>query len=104
MPDTMRLDTIHPFVYDKSLANELLDTPLQDAELARIRGLENMFEAEMIRDALGKEGIFCLIQSNRETAFDGIFIPQRSWGSRRGRSPSSSSRRRTAPVSPSARA
>ena len=81
MSDTMRLDAIHPFVLDKAFEDDLLNTPLQDAALARIGGLENMFEAEMIRDALTKEGIFCLLQSNRETAFTGLFIPQKSWGS-----------------------
>jgi hypothetical protein len=81
MTDSMRLDAIHPFISDESILDRLLDTPLQNADLARIDGLRNEFEAEMVRQALDQEGIACLVQSNRETALAGVFIPQLAWGS-----------------------
>lgn len=81
MADSMRLDSIHPFISDESLMDQLLHTPLHNADLARIDGLMNEFEAEMVRDTLDKEGIFAFVQSNRETALSGMFIPQNSWGS-----------------------
>lgn len=80
-PSVMTLDTIHPFQDDSSLLDGLLESPLKGAELGRIDGIENEFEAEMMRDALDKEGIPCLVQSYRETPFSGIFLAQKSWGS-----------------------
>lgn len=79
--DNMTFDTIHPFHDVDDLLDELAGGPLEGVPLARVTSLENEFEAEVIRDALEKNDISCLIQSYRETAFDGLFIPQRSWGS-----------------------
>jgi hypothetical protein len=81
MSDSMRLDTLHPIVGDHHILEELLEEPGESPDLVRFDGLADEFEAEYIRDALSKEGIRCVVQSNRETAFDGLFIPQKSWGS-----------------------
>jgi hypothetical protein len=78
--DSMTFDTIHPFHAMDDLLDEIAGGPLEGAALARVATLDNEFEAEVIRDALEKNEIPCYIQSFRETAFDGLFIPQRSWG------------------------
>ncbi|MCJ7664631.1 MAG: DUF2007 domain-containing protein [Desulfobacterales bacterium] len=41
---------------------------------------ENSFEADLITQTLQQEGIPCLIRSYHDTAYDGIFIPQKGWG------------------------
>lgn len=76
----MTYDAIHPFHPVDDLLDELAGGPLEGTPLARVTSLDNEFEAEVLRNALDDNGIPCLIQSNRETAFDGLFIPQRSWG------------------------
>ena len=58
----------------------------QDAELkklyklSRVCVLENRFEADVISDALEKEGITFIIREFRDTAYDGLFITQMGWG------------------------
>ncbi|MBC7359681.1 MAG: DUF3786 domain-containing protein [Desulfacinum sp.] len=42
--------------------------------------LANRFEADLLTDALEKEGIPILVRSFEETAYDGLFVPQRGWG------------------------
>ena len=42
--------------------------------------LENQFEADIIKNALEKEGIPVIIRSFHDTAYNGIFIPQKGWG------------------------
>ena len=48
--------------------------------LSRVCVLENRFEADVIRDALEKDGITFIIREFRDTAYDGLFIPQLGWG------------------------
>jgi predicted nucleic acid-binding Zn-ribbon protein len=43
--------------------------------------VDNQFEADVIKDALEKEDIPVLMRSFRDTSFNGIFIPQKGWGS-----------------------
>ncbi|MCJ7547998.1 MAG: DUF2007 domain-containing protein [Deltaproteobacteria bacterium] len=40
---------------------------------------ENRFEVDLITQTLQQEGIPCLIRSYHDTAYDGIFIPQKGW-------------------------
>ena len=42
--------------------------------------LKNQFEADIIKDELEKENIPVLIRSFRDTAYDGIYMPQKGWG------------------------
>ena len=42
--------------------------------------LNNGFEADLLMDALDKEGIVAMVQTFADTAYDGLFIPQRGWG------------------------
>jgi len=48
--------------------------------LVKIFTLNNKFEADLITRELEKEGITVLIRSFRDTAYDGIYIPQKGWG------------------------
>jgi hypothetical protein len=41
---------------------------------------ESKFEADIIAEALAREGIPHKCRKHEETAYDGIFIPQRGWG------------------------
>ena len=45
----------------------------------KITVAENKFEADLISQTLQEEGIPCLIRSYHDTAYDGIFIPQKGW-------------------------
>ncbi len=42
--------------------------------------LANRFEADVLSDVLEKNGVPYLIRSFVETAYDGLFVPQRGWG------------------------
>jgi hypothetical protein len=46
----------------------------------KITVAENKFEADLISQTLQEEGIPCMIRSYHDTAYDGIFIPQKGWG------------------------
>lgn len=45
----------------------------------KITVVENKFEADLIAQTLQEEGIPCMIRSYHDTAYDGIFIPQKGW-------------------------
>ncbi len=42
--------------------------------------LANRFEADVLSNVLEKEGVPFLVRSFVETAYDGLFVPQRGWG------------------------
>ena len=42
--------------------------------------LANRFEADLLMDALHREGVPAILRSFEETAYDGLFVPQRGWG------------------------
>ena len=50
-------------------------------QLARIGGLRNMFEAEILGQALADHRIWCAIEPHRDSALSDIFVLQRGWGS-----------------------
>lgn len=45
-----------------------------------IHTLANRFEADLLLDALRKEGLPAFVRSFEETAYDGLFVCQRGWG------------------------
>lgn len=45
-----------------------------------IHTLSNRFEADVLLDALKKEGVSAFLRSFEETAYDGLFVCQRGWG------------------------
>ena len=48
--------------------------------LVKVFTLNNRFEADLIRSGLEREGIPVLIRDFKDTAYDGIYIPQKGWG------------------------
>jgi hypothetical protein len=52
---------------------------MKDERFTKITVAENRFEADLIAQTLQDEGIPCLIRSYHDTAYDGIFIPQKGW-------------------------
>jgi len=46
----------------------------------KVGTVENRFEGDRISQALQKAGIPFLIKSFLDTAYDGLYIPQKGWG------------------------
>jgi hypothetical protein len=42
--------------------------------------LDNQFQADLLTDALGKAGIPFLVREYKDTAYDGLFVTQKGWG------------------------
>jgi hypothetical protein len=60
---------------------KMQDTPTSSStRFANIHTLANRFEADVLLDALKKEGISAFVRSFEETAYDGLFVCQRGWG------------------------
>jgi len=55
-------------------------TRIEDGPLVRVHVLGNEIEAQVLADVLEREAIHFVIESYRELAFDGLFLPQRGWG------------------------
>ena len=54
---------------------------LEDTKcLVKVFTLKNRFEADLIKGELEREGIPVLIREFTDTAYDGIYIPQKGWG------------------------
>jgi hypothetical protein len=53
---------------------------MEKRNLKKIAIAENTFEADLIRQTLEREGITCMVRPYHDTAYDGIFIPQKGWG------------------------
>ncbi len=49
-------------------------------QFVSVHTLANRFEADVIMEALEQEGIPALLRSFEETAYTGLFIPQKGWG------------------------
>jgi ketol-acid reductoisomerase len=52
---------------------------MRNESFKKVAVAENKFEADLISQTLQQEGIACLIRSYHDTAYDGIFIPQKGW-------------------------
>jgi hypothetical protein len=52
---------------------------MKDERFKKITVAENRFEADLINQTLTDADIPCLIRSYHDTAYDGIFIPQKGW-------------------------
>ena len=52
---------------------------MSEENFKKITVAENKFEADLIAQTLHEEGITCMIRSYHDTAYDGIFIPQKGW-------------------------
>ncbi|UCD71808.1 MAG: hypothetical protein JSW70_02105 [Syntrophobacterales bacterium] len=49
------------------------------SNFVKILVVENKFEADLVSQALRKEGIPVMIKGFSDTAYDGIYIPQKGW-------------------------
>jgi len=47
----------------------------------KVHVIENIFEMDMIKDALDKEGIEYSIKEYKDTAYDGLFVLQKGYAS-----------------------
>ncbi len=54
---------------------------LQDSrdDWVRIHTIESVFEMDMVKDALEKEGVAYRIREYKDTAYDGLFILQKGY-------------------------
>jgi hypothetical protein len=57
------------------------DENVPDWKMSRVETLANRFEEDMVSQALEKAGIPFLIRRYSDTAYDGLFIPQKGWAS-----------------------
>lgn len=46
----------------------------------RVHTVGNRFEADLLVHGLEQEGIPVRLRTYEETAYDGLFVPQRGWG------------------------
>jgi len=53
----------------------------KEEELVKVGIIENIFEGEMVLSALRSANIPAMIKKYEETAYDGLFVPQKGWGS-----------------------
>ncbi|HEY3275311.1 MAG TPA: hypothetical protein VGJ94_01720 [Syntrophorhabdaceae bacterium] len=58
-----------------------MDPRVDPEKWVRIHTIESVFEMDMIRDALDKEGIEYSIKEYKDTAYDGLFILQKGYAS-----------------------
>lgn len=49
-------------------------------DFEKVLVLDNPFEADIVSDSCRREGIDFIITRHEETAYNGIFIPQKGWG------------------------
>jgi ketol-acid reductoisomerase len=52
---------------------------MSEENFKKITVAENKFEADLITQTLQQEGISCMIRSYHDTAYNGIYIPQKGW-------------------------
>ena len=52
---------------------------MKEENFKKITVAENRFEADLIAQTLKQAEIPCMIRSYQDTAYDGIFIPQKGW-------------------------
>ena len=46
----------------------------------KIATLDNQFQADLLTDALRKEAIPFLLREYKDSAYDGLFVAQKGWG------------------------
>lgn len=73
---------------DKLLISEaewkknLAERQMENQEtFVRVATAADQFEADVLRDALEGEQIPVLVRNYQDTSFNGLFIPQKGWGS-----------------------
>jgi hypothetical protein len=49
-------------------------------EWTKLITLDNQFQADLLTDALEKRDIPFLVREYKDTAYDGLFVTQKGWG------------------------
>ena len=86
--ETEYLDTIEECADCKTrlIGEEALKKLLAERErearevFVKIATVDNKFEADVLTNTLKKECIPVMVRSFHDTAYDGIYIPQKGWG------------------------
>jgi hypothetical protein len=63
-----------------AISGDRLKLDETELQYLKVHTLSNRFEADLIADALRREGIPFMVRSFEETPYAGLFIPQRGWG------------------------
>ena len=74
----MTVDELRVMIGTKMPANDL--APFTGESLAKVFVLDGPVQGKLVEQILEQEGIPFLLQSHRDTAYDGLFIPTRGWG------------------------
>lgn len=53
---------------------------LEYSQFISVHTVTDRFEADLLMDALEKEGIHAILRTFEETPYDGLFVAQRGWG------------------------
>ena len=86
--ETEYLDTIEEcadcktrLIEEEALKKLLAEREREAREVfVKIATVENKFEADVLTNTLKKECIPVMVRSFHDTAYDGIYIPQKGWG------------------------
>jgi rubrerythrin len=64
----------------KALKEQKEEILRETKRFKKICVLEDRFEGDLVTAALQREGIPAIIREYKDTAYDGIYIPQKGWG------------------------
>jgi hypothetical protein len=86
--DIEYLDTIEEcadcktrLVGEEEMRKLLLEKEREAREVfVKVATVENKFEADVLSNTLKKECIPVMVRNFQDTAYDGIYIPQKGWG------------------------
>lgn len=53
---------------------------MEEEDKCIVHVASSRFEADILLNALEREGIVCMCRVHEDTAYDGIFVPQKGWG------------------------
>jgi len=82
-PDTIEecADCKTRLIGEEALKKLLAEREREASEVfVKIATVDNKFEADVLTNTLKKECIPVMVRSFHDTAYDGIYIPQKGWG------------------------
>ncbi|UCG11879.1 MAG: hypothetical protein JSU72_15365 [Deltaproteobacteria bacterium] len=53
---------------------------MDESRFVSVYTIANRFEGDLLMDALKRENVPAILRTFEETAYDGLFVPQRGWG------------------------
>ncbi len=80
--DVSRCESCNTDLVDETSWQKIVEERKQEARevFVKVKTIDNQFEADVLKDAMEKEGIPVLVRSFQDTMFNGIYIPQKGWG------------------------